>query len=63
MTTICDDLIERSADIRWPDGFDPAHADLFAHNDIVINAPAKDIWAMLIASRPRQVNWQVKENP
>jgi hypothetical protein len=42
-TTIDDDLIEPSADIRWPDGFDPAHADLFAHNAIVINAPAKTV--------------------
>jgi hypothetical protein len=49
MTTINDDFIERSADIRWPDGFDPAHADLFAHNAVVINAPAKSIWATLIA--------------
>jgi hypothetical protein len=45
-----DDLIERSADIRWPDGFDPAHADLFAHNAVVINAPAKSVWAKLIAA-------------
>jgi hypothetical protein len=50
MTTIQDDLIERSADIRWPDGFDPAHADLFAHNAIVIDAPATDVWAKLIAA-------------
>ena len=50
MTTINDDLIERSADIRWPVGFDPVHADLFAHNAVVINAPAKSIWATLIAA-------------
>jgi hypothetical protein len=48
--SINDDLIKRSADICWPDDFDPVHADLFAHNAIVINAPAKNIWAMLIAS-------------
>ena len=45
MTTINDDLIKRSADIRWPVGFDPVHADLFAYNAVVINAPAKSIWA------------------
>jgi hypothetical protein len=50
MTTIHDDFIERSADIRWPDGFDPLHADLFAHNAVVINAPAKSVWAKLIAA-------------
>jgi hypothetical protein len=50
MTTISDDLIKRSADIRWPVGFDPVQADLFAHNAVVINAPTKSIWATLIAA-------------
>lgn len=50
MTDINDDLINRSADIRWPVDFDPVHADLFAHNAVVINAPAKSIWATLIAA-------------
>ncbi len=50
MTTIHDDLIERSVDIHWPDGFDPVHADLFAHNAIVINAPVEKIWATLTAA-------------
>jgi hypothetical protein len=50
MTTINDDLIKRSVDIRWPVGFDPVHADLLAHNSIVINAPVKSIWATLIAA-------------
>jgi uncharacterized protein YndB with AHSA1/START domain len=50
MTTIHDDLMERSVDMYWPDGFDPAHADLFAHNAIVINAPAENIWATLTAA-------------
>jgi hypothetical protein len=53
MTTIHDDLIKRSADIRWPVGFDPVHADLFAHNAVVINAPVKSVWATLIAA----ANW------
>jgi hypothetical protein len=50
MTTIEDDLIKRSADICWPVGFEPVHADVFAHNAIVINAPAQNIWATLIAA-------------
>jgi hypothetical protein len=50
MTTIHDDLIERSVDIRWPDGFDPDHADPFEHNAVVINAPANSVWAKLIAA-------------
>lgn len=47
MSTSHDDLIERSAYIRWPDGLDPDSADLFAHNAIVIDAPAERIWAKL----------------
>jgi hypothetical protein len=50
MTIIHDDIIERSVDIGWPDGFDPVHADLFAHNAVVINAPARSIWANLVAA-------------
>jgi hypothetical protein len=50
MSTIHDDLIERSVNIHWPDGYDPDHADLFAHNTIVIEAPAETIWAKLIAA-------------
>ncbi len=50
MTSIHDDLIERSAHIRWPDGFDPGDADLFAHNAIIINAPAMTVWGKLVAA-------------
>jgi hypothetical protein len=50
MSTIHDDFIERSANIIWPDGLDPADADLFAHNAVVINAPANGVWAKLIAA-------------
>jgi hypothetical protein len=50
MTTIQDDLIERSVNMHWPDGFDPDHADLFAHNAIVIDAPGEKIWPTLIAA-------------
>jgi hypothetical protein len=32
MSTSHDDLIERSVNIHWPDGFVPGNADLFAHN-------------------------------
>ena len=50
MTTLHDDFIERSADICWPDGFDPANADLFAHNAVVVDASANSVWAKLIAA-------------
>jgi hypothetical protein len=46
MTVIHDDLIERSVNIHWPDGYDPGNADLFARNAI-IDAPAENIWAKL----------------
>src|SRR5580704_7978813 len=48
MSIIRDDLIERSVNIHWPGGYDPDHADLFAHNTIIIDAPAGTIWAKLI---------------
>jgi hypothetical protein len=48
MNAIHDDLIERSVNIHWPDGYDPGKADLFAHNTIVIDVPAGKIWAKLI---------------
>ena len=50
MSIIHDDLIERSVNIHWPDGYDPDHADLFAHNTTIIDAPARTIWAKLTAA-------------
>ena len=46
--SITDDVQHRSAHIHWPADADPDRADLFAHNDIVINAPAEVIWDRLI---------------
>jgi len=48
--TIQDDITHRSADIDWPLGFKPTGADLFAHNEIVINAEPEVIWQHLIAA-------------
>jgi hypothetical protein len=48
--TIQDDITRRSADIQWPDGLIPTDADLFAHNEIVIQAPPPQIWQHLIAA-------------
>ena len=48
--TIQDDITRRSADIHWPDGLIPTDADLFAHNEIVIDAPPEQIWQHLIAA-------------
>jgi uncharacterized protein YndB with AHSA1/START domain len=46
--SIIADRQRRSAHIHWPDGVDPDTADLFAHNDIVINAPVETIWHHLV---------------
>jgi uncharacterized protein YndB with AHSA1/START domain len=46
--TITDDIQHRSAHIHWPDDIVPEQVDLFAHNDIVIAAPAERIWQHLI---------------
>jgi uncharacterized protein YndB with AHSA1/START domain len=42
------DLAMRTADIRWPDRFDPQHADLFAHNALAIAAPCERVWRHII---------------
>jgi len=47
-----DDLAHRSPDIHWPAGFEPEKADLFAHNDLMINASCERVWTHIIeASR------------
>ena len=48
MSIIDDDLVERSVEIHWPDDAEPASADLFAHNAIVIEGSAEKIWATLV---------------
>jgi hypothetical protein len=56
--TIEDDITHRSADIRWPDGLRPTEADLFAHNEIVIDATPERIWQRLIAATDWP-NWYI----
>jgi uncharacterized protein YndB with AHSA1/START domain len=46
--TMKDDLANRSRDIHWPTGFDPAKADLFAHNELVIHASCERVWQNII---------------
>jgi uncharacterized protein YndB with AHSA1/START domain len=43
-----DDLANRSRDIHWPAEFDPAKADLFSHNELVIDAPCERVWQDII---------------
>jgi uncharacterized protein YndB with AHSA1/START domain len=51
-----DDLAHRSADIHWPAGFDPAKADLFAHNELIINASCERVWTVIVDAS-RWPNW------
>src|SRR3984957_7552626 len=47
-----DDLAHRSPNIHWPIGFEPQKADLFAHNDLIIDASCERVWTHIIeASR------------
>jgi uncharacterized protein YndB with AHSA1/START domain len=42
------DLAHRSLEIHWPAGFSPTEADVFSHNEIVINAPRSTVWRHLV---------------
>ena len=46
--SIKDDLAHRSPDIHWPAGFEPEKADLFSHNDLIINASCGRVWKHII---------------
>ncbi len=43
-----DDLAHRSPQIHWPAGFEPAKADLFAHNELLINASCERVWSHIV---------------
>ena len=63
--TMRDDLAARSPDIHWPAGFEPAKADLFAHNDLTIDAPCEQVWGHIInAIQPASgLVWLCAGNP
>jgi hypothetical protein len=46
--TMRDDLVQRSPSIHWPAGFEPANADLFAHNEVLINASCGRVWKHIV---------------
>ena len=41
----------RSPDVHWPEGFDPATAAVFAHDELPINATCERVWNHLIEAR------------
>jgi hypothetical protein len=42
------DMRARSMEIHWPPEFSPDDADLFAHHEVVINAPASTVWRHIV---------------
>jgi Polyketide cyclase / dehydrase and lipid transport len=46
--TMKDDLANRATAIHWPDGFDPATADLFSHNALQIDASCERAWRHIV---------------
>ena len=46
--TMKNDLIHRAPEIHWPQGFDPATADLFSHNALLIEADCERVWRHIV---------------
>jgi hypothetical protein len=46
--TMKDDLANRALDIHWPEGFKPENADLFSHNELLVNAPCERVWKHIV---------------
>ena len=43
-----DDFAKRSSEIHWPAGYAPKDADLFAHNELSINASCGTVWKHIV---------------
>jgi uncharacterized protein YndB with AHSA1/START domain len=67
--TVNGDGVQRSKDIHWPDGFHPAQADLFAHNEIVVHASCEKVFANIVDAQvwpswyPNSHNVKVLDSP
>ena len=59
--SVKEDLANRSPDIHWPEGFTPADADLFAHNEISINAPLGVTCGHPVRSSGRIIGWPLEK--
>ncbi|OHT19104.1 SRPBCC family protein [Edaphosphingomonas haloaromaticamans] len=42
------DLATRDRDIHWPVGFEPENADLFAHNEALLDVPCESAWRHIV---------------
>lgn len=45
------DLAARDKNIHWPAAFEPEHADLFAHNEVRLNASCDAVWRHIVDAR------------
>jgi uncharacterized protein YndB with AHSA1/START domain len=55
-TIIDDDLAKHASEIHWPTGLTPDKADLFAHNEIQINASCENVFKT-IAEAEKWPSW------
>ena len=46
--TISRDGAQRNPDIHWPEGQHPEDADLYAHNEIMVNASCETVFANIV---------------
>jgi uncharacterized protein YndB with AHSA1/START domain len=49
--TMATDLAARAMGIHWPTGFEPERADLFAHNETVVEASCETVWQHIVDAR------------
>ena len=68
-STINGDGAQRSADIHWPTGQHPEDADLYAHNEIMVNASCETVFANIVDAQswpswyPNSHNVVVHDSP
>lgn len=46
--TMALDLAARSTAIHWPAAFDPQRAELFAHNELILDAACETVWRYIV---------------
>ena len=51
MDIVARDLAERSADIAWPENFNPETAGYFSHNAVLIEAPREVVWTVFTKAK------------
>ena len=64
-STMAADLASRAQDIHWAAGFEPEHADLFAHNETLINTSCETVWQHIVNAKawPQMVSQRARRKP